>query len=54
MLLDKTASADWAKKTPLKGTQSALKHGLYTAEATPVNKHIRTLLLDGKRMIEDF
>ena len=37
-----------------KGNINALKHGLYTAEAKAVNKHVRDLLRDGKRMVDDF
>ena len=37
-----------------KGNQNALKHGLYTAEAKALNKHIRELLREGKKVIETF
>ena len=37
-----------------KGNQNALKQGLYTAEAKALNRHIRELLRDGKKMIEEF
>ena len=37
-----------------KGNQNALKHGLYTAEAKALNKHIRQLLREGKKVIETF
>lgn len=37
-----------------KRNKNALKHGLYTAEAKALNKHVRSLLRDGKKMIEDF
>ena len=37
-----------------KGNKNALKHGLYTAEAKALNTHVRDLLRDGKRMVDDF
>ena len=37
-----------------KGNKNALKHGLYTAEAKAIYKHVRDLLRDGKRMVDDF
>ena len=37
-----------------KGNQNALKHGLYTAEQKALNTHVRALLRDGKKMIEEF
>ena len=37
-----------------KGNKNAQKHGLYTAEAKAINKHVRALLRDGKRMIEEY
>ena len=37
-----------------KGNQNARKHGLYTVEAKAMNKHVRELQRDGKKMIEDF
>ena len=35
-----------------KGNQNALKHGLYTKEASALRKHVRELLQKGKELIE--
>jgi hypothetical protein len=37
-----------------KGNQNALKHGLYTGEAKALNKHVRDLLRQGRKVIEEF
>ena len=37
-----------------KGNQNAFKHGLYTAEARTLNKHVSDLLREGKKMIDGF
>lgn len=36
------------------GNQNALKHGMYTGEALELQEHVRELLREGKKMIEDF
>lgn len=36
-----------------KGNQNALKHGMYTRENLELRKHIRTLLREGKQIIEE-
>lgn len=37
-----------------KCNQNALKHGLYTKEASALRKHVRELLRSGKELIEKF
>ncbi len=36
------------------GNQNALKGGMYTREALDFQKHVRTLLREGKEIIEEF
>lgn len=36
-----------------KGNQNALKHGQYTAENHMFEQHVRKLLREGKRLIEE-
>lgn len=35
-----------------KGNQNALKHGMYTRESLEFQKHVRELLREGKKLIE--
>ena len=37
-----------------KGNKNALKHGLCTAEEKAFNAHVRDLIRQGKKMIEEF
>lgn len=36
------------------GNQNALKHGMYTRDALEFQKHIRMLLRDGKKILEQY
>ena len=35
------------------GNKNALKHGLYTAEAVSLRRHVNLLLREGRRTIEE-
>lgn len=37
-----------------RGNRNALKHGMYTRESLEFRAHIRDLLRDGKKLIEEF
>ena len=37
-----------------RGNQNALKHGMYTRESLEFQKHIPTLLSDGKKTLEEY
>ena len=36
-----------------KGNQDALKHGKYTAEQLALSKHVRKLIREGSKLIEE-
>jgi uncharacterized protein YjcR len=36
------------------GNQNALKHGMYTRESREFQKHVRDLLREGSKTIEEF
>ena len=47
-----SAAACMASGAPA-GNKNALKHGLYTAEAVSLRRHVNLLLREGRRTIEE-